>query len=113
MTVEFKNLVEKIVFDEDQLFQLKEVLSQLSAKKTDLKEVKQIILTQRTNISEAIIDLFSFYLNQQKLRLISSEGREIKNLQSKIKEREELLEEIGKRLELMTQKDSGVEKKKI
>ena len=98
--MEIKNLVEKIVFDEDQLFQLKEILHQLNAKKIDLKEVKQIVLNQRTNIMEAFIDLFSFYLSQQKLRLISSENREdIIKLQLQVKEREDLLEEIGKRLE--------------
>lgn len=105
MTVEIKNLVEKIVFDENQLFQLKEALSQLNAKKIELKEVKQVILNQRLEISESLVDLFSFYLNRQQLSLISRENEdEIENLHLKIKEREDLLEEIGRRFESLTNK---------
>jgi hypothetical protein len=114
MTVEIKNLAEKIVFDENQLFKLKEALSQLNAKKIELKEVKQVILNQRTEILESLVDLFSFYLNQQGSRLSSSEYREeIEKLQAQIEERENLLEEIGKRLEKIVNKNFAIDKEQI
>ena len=103
MTVDIKNLVEKILFDEDHLFELKEVLYQLNANKINLKDVKQVILNQKTDIMESLVDLFSFYLNQQQSRACSNEnGEQIKKLQLIVKERENLLEEIGKRLEKIT-----------
>jgi hypothetical protein len=98
--MEIKNLVEKIVFDEYQLLQLKQALTKLNRKKIELKEVKEIILNQRTVIMESLVDLLFFYLSQQQSRLSSNEkGEKIKKLQLQIKEREDLLEEIGKRLE--------------
>ena len=104
-------MVEKIVFDENQLQYLKEALSQLSAKKVELKEVKQVILNQRTEILESLVDLFSFYLSQQQSRLsLSENGEEIKNLQVQVKERENLLEEIGKRIEIIANKSFTNEK---
>jgi hypothetical protein len=112
--VEIKNILEKIVFDEDHLFQLKEVLNQLNTNKIPLKEVKQVILTLRTDMMESLIDLFSFYLNQQQSRVISSENEEeAKILQLQIKEREELLEEIGRRLESITTKNSAMNKEEV
>ena len=96
-------MVEKIVFDEDQLFQLKEALNQLNVNNIDLREVKQVILEQRTEIMESLIDLFFFYINQNQSRVSSSEnGEEIEKLQIKIKEREKLLEEVGRRLQRIT-----------
>ena len=76
-------MVEKIVFDEDQLFQLKEALNQLNANNIDLREVKQVILEQRTEIMESLIDLFFFYINQNQSRVSSSEnGEEIEKLKN-------------------------------
>ena len=107
LTVDIKNLVEKIVFDEDHLFELKEVLNQLNENKINLKEVKQVILNQKKDIMESIIDLFSFYLNQQQSRAFLNEsGEKIEKLQLQVKERENLLEEIGKRLEKITNNNS-------
>ena len=107
LTVDIKNLVEKIVFDEDHLFELKEVLNQLNENKINLKEVKHVILNQKTDIMESIIDLFSFYLNQQQSRAFLNEsGEKIEKLQLQVKERENLLEEIGKRLEKITNNNS-------
>ena len=107
LTVDIKNLVEKIVFDEDHLFELKEVLNQLNENKINLKEVKHVILNQKTDIMESIIDLFSFYLNQQQSRVSPNEsGEKIEKLQLQVKERENLLEEIGKRLEKITNNNS-------
>ena len=55
------------------------------------------------DIMETLVDLFSFYLNQQQSKSILSEcGEDVKELQVKVKEREDLLEEIGKRLEIIT-----------
>ena len=107
LTVDIKNLVEKIVFDEDHLFELKEVLNQLNENKINLKEVKQVILNQKKDIMESIIDLFSFYLNQQQSRAFLNEsGEKIEKLQLQVKERENLLEEIGKRIEKITDNNS-------
>ena len=107
LTVDIKNLVEKIVFDEDHLFELKEVLNQLNENKINLKEVKQVILNQKKDIMESIIDLFSFYLNQEQSRASSNEnGEKIEMLQLQVKERENLLEEIGNRLEKITNNNS-------
>jgi hypothetical protein len=114
MTVEIKNMVEKIVFDEMHLLQLKEALNQLNMKKMDLKDVKQVILSLRTDMMESLIDLFFFYLSQQQSRSITNENSEIvKELQLKIKEREDLLEEIGKKLELITTKNSAIDRNQI
>ena len=111
LTVDIKNLVEKIVFDEDHLFELKEVLNQLNENKINLKEVKHVILNQKTDIMESIIDLFSFYLNQQQSRVSPNEsGEKIEKLQLQVKERENLLEEIGKRIEIIANKSFTNEK---
>jgi hypothetical protein len=107
-------MVEKIVFDEDHLIQLKEVLNQLNASKINLKDVKQVILDLRTDMMEALIDLFSFFLNQQQSRASSNEnGKDLKELQLKVKEREDLLEEIGMRLELITNKNSAIDREQV
>jgi len=110
MATKIKTMVEKIVFNEEQLFALKEALSQVGTNKLAIKDVKNMILDQRTKIMEDTIDLLSFYMEQQVQQpVIPSE--ELSVLKAKVTEREELLEEIGRRLERITgnhRSDSGV-----
>lgn len=98
MTVEIKDMVEKIVFNENQLLQLKTALSQLGTNKVSIKNVKSIILEQRIQIMEDIIDLLHFFMDQRPNQLEETPSESLLELQAKLKEREILLEEIGRTL---------------
>ena len=93
-------MVEKIVFNEEQLFELKEALTQVGANKLTVKQVKSMILDQRTRIMEDTIDLLHFYLEQRVKQpaTIASSSEELSVLEARLTEREDLLEEIGRRL---------------
>ena len=99
MSSKIKTMVEKIVFNEEQLFELKEALSQVGTNKLTVKQVKSMILDQRTQIMEDTIDLLHFYLEQRVKQPKTIPSEELSVLEARLAEREDLLEEIGRRLE--------------
>lgn len=107
MAIELKNMVEKIIFNEEQLFELKKALSQLGTNELSIKDVKSMILDQRTQIMEDTIDLLNFYLDQQINYPKEIPSEEISLLHAKLTEPEFLLEEIGRRLERIANKKSN------
>ena len=99
MSIKIKTMVEKIVFNEEQLFELKEALSQVGVNKLTVKQVKSMILDQRTKIMEDTIDLLHFYLEKRVKQPEIIPSEELSMLEARLTEREDLLEEIGRRLE--------------
>ena len=99
MMVKIKEMMEKIVFNEAQLLQLKRALSEFGTNKLSIKNVKSMILDQRTQIMEDTIDLLHFFMDQQPNELEETPSESLLELQAKLKEREYLLEEIGRKLE--------------
>lgn len=102
MTFEIKNIVEKIVFNEEKLLELKEALSQFRSNKLGIKHIKNMILDQRTQIMEDTIDLLNFYKDQRATQSEEIPSEKLLVLQASLKEREDLLKEIGRRLERLT-----------
>ena len=96
MTVEIKGMVEKIIFNENQLLQLKTALSQLGTNKVNIKNVKRMILEQRSQIMEETIDLLHFFIDHRLSQFEEQPSESLLELQAKLKERENLLEKIGR-----------------
>ena len=97
-----KDMLEKILFDENQLNDLKAGITRLQEGTISVNEFRRIIFMQRQDIFDELLDFFPFYVNHQfKSREISNfciyddENSQLKE----IKKRDEYLLEIYQRLQ--------------
>jgi hypothetical protein len=109
-----KGLVEKVIFDQDNLNSLKTKIKQLSRDEITPKEMKQLILNQRAIMLDDILELFPFYINKlqenKQSRSKSSNSNSISELEEKLGEREELLELLARRIQGLVQGNPAIEK---
>ncbi len=109
-----KGLVEKVIFDQDNLNSLKTKIKQLSRDEITQKEMKQLILNQRAIMLDDILELFPFYINKlqenEQSRTKSSNSNSISELEEKLGEREELLELLARRIQGLVQGNPAIEK---
>ena len=101
-----KGLVEKVIFEQDNLNLLKLKINQLSRDEITPKEMKQIILNQRAMMLEEILELFPFFiknLHQEDNSRTKSNDNNTSVLEQKLGEREELLEIVAHRIQSLVQ----------
>jgi len=101
-TEQLYGLLEKIIFNETEFAILKESIINLSSGKITSKDLREIILKNRIRILEDIVDFFPFYVNHfSDKNLFDNRNKKIKEnkeLEENIKEREEFLELVGKKI---------------
>jgi len=97
-----KDMLEKILFDDNKLNDLKAGITRLQEGTITVNEFRQIIFMQRQDIFDELLDFFPFYANHQfKSREINNfcihddENSQLKE----IKKRDEYLLEIYQRLQ--------------
>lgn len=111
-----KGLVEKVLFHQDNLNVLKNKITQLSRNEISQKEMKHLILNQRATMLDEILELFPFFINkiqENKNSRTNSSNNHNSELEKKLKEREELLELVGKRIEELVQGNRVMEKNDV
>ncbi|MHA2007543.1 MAG: hypothetical protein ACXABO_19425 [Promethearchaeota archaeon] len=94
-------VIEKIIFDENELNSLKLLIRDLSLGKTEPIKLRKAILNSRVLMMERIVNLFPFYQRQVSNIVERNEGlnsQTIQNLENELEERTKFLEEVGNRV---------------
>ena len=94
-------LLEKILFNQKELNVLKERINQVSLKKINPNELRNHIFGARVHIMEELLEFFPFYVKESINSNVNNESLQSErdgSLVEQIKEREELLEIVAKRL---------------
>ncbi|MHA2475302.1 MAG: hypothetical protein ACXAES_18940 [Promethearchaeota archaeon] len=101
---DLQKILQKILFREEDLVNLKEVIDQVHTRQESPKVLRKLIIDFRVSLIEKIIELFPFY-NQQasEIHLLDSplknnRGEESDKLQDELNERNDLLQEISLRI---------------
>lgn len=97
----FNALLEKIFFSEKELNILKQKINQVSLKIISPKDLRNYIFRNRIRIMEELLEFFPFYVKESINSNFSNESLQSErdgSLVEQIKEREELLKIIAKRL---------------
>ncbi|MBY9003436.1 MAG: hypothetical protein KGD73_05655, partial [Candidatus Lokiarchaeota archaeon] len=110
-----KGLVEKVIFEQDNLNLLKLKINQLSRDEITPKEMKQIILNQRAMMLEEILELFPFFIKnlQEDNSRTKSNDNNTSVLEQKLGEREELLELVARRIQSLVHGTISLEKNDV
>ncbi|MHA1473404.1 MAG: hypothetical protein ACTSQW_09960 [Promethearchaeota archaeon] len=93
----FAQIVEKIVFDENELEKLKIAIKNFTQGKTGAKELKQLLLECRGRMVEDVTDYIFFIAK----KLTNEKDKEIPQIPSPSKIESELREEIKQKKELL------------
>ncbi|MFX1410425.1 MAG: hypothetical protein ACFFA6_08730 [Promethearchaeota archaeon] len=100
-------LLEKILFNQEELEILKNKIYKFSIKELTGNELRNYIFRIRIHIMEKLLEFFPFYLkeslnNKSIDSLIHSESN--KKIREKIKEREDLLEKVAFKVDIIHKK---------
>ena len=103
----FEQVVEKIIFNDDELKELKIAIKNFTEGKTSAKELKQLLLQCRGRMMEDITD-FTFLFTERRIKDQLQTEKNIQQpslpnevesqLREEIKEKNELLEVVAKRV---------------
>jgi len=95
-------MLEKIVFDENNLGKLKIALNQLKSGELSIKELRETIIELRAEMFEALLKFIPFQLKLRSAKKDLSQYTEVhpdsSQLEQEIQEKNSLLETIGSRL---------------
>jgi len=99
---DFEHVLEKIIFDEEELIELKGVVSEFTEGKVQPIQLKKKILLCRSRMLEDLKEFVLFYINSKK------QEKELKIVDFKLKqeldERNELLEMVANRVNQLVTK---------
>ncbi|MHA2287694.1 MAG: hypothetical protein ACXABG_02785 [Promethearchaeota archaeon] len=119
-TQDFEQVVEKIVFDEDELETLKTAIREFSNGKMNAKHLKQLLLQCRGRIVNDVSQFLSFCIDRKKNEDLSSEddksakdkliNQTYIHLQQELSEKNELLKTVAKKVNSLAE---NFKKKKV
>jgi hypothetical protein len=116
MLEELPILVERAIFDPEDLSRLKDAISAHSAGQLTTRELKELIVTDRTIMMHRILKLFPFYLvpngqyddvhpeNYNRGESSSKDKTIIQSLTARLNKYEALLETIARKLQVAPEK---------
>lgn len=97
-----EEMLEKIVFDKDNLVMLKTAINKVNTGEISLKELRQQIIELRARLLDGLIKFLPFYLKQattkKSLGEFSQNKTNTSQIQQELHERNELLEKVGSRI---------------
>lgn len=97
------NSLEKIIFDENDLNKLKQTINDLTLGLIEPKKLKEIIINSRFRLLEELLEFFPFYLKhdnfQHSVEEFTNESDLDPCLNEELKEKDELLQELGNRID--------------
>ena len=104
---DLQNMLEKIIFDEVYLEQLKNSINRVAVGQLSPKSVRKLIFEHKTHLFQNMLELFPYYLNQVNNdrsleqftgEIIEKKGNNDSELMTKLEEKNRFLEEIGVRV---------------
>ena len=110
---DFEQIVEKIIFNDDELGKLKIAIKNFTEGKTSAKELKHLLLQCRGRMMEDITDFTFLFAEKRTQNLLQTEINKKQpisttkgefQLRNEIKEKNEILEIIAKRVEQLVSK---------
>ena len=107
--VDFEHVLEKIIFDEDELNELKGVVGEFAKGKVQPRQLKQEILLCRSRILEVLKEFVLFYINSKKQEKELETVDSNKQIRQELEERNKFLEIIANRI---NQLETKLKKKK-
>ena len=99
---DFEHVLEKIIFDEDELTELKNIVGEFAKGKIQPIQLKKRILLCRSRMLEDLNEFVLFYINSKK-RVKELETVDFK-LKKKLEERNELLEIVANQVNQLVAK---------
>ena len=99
---DFEQVLEKIIFDEDELTELKNVVGEFVKGKVQPRQLKKEILLCRSRILEDLKEFVLFYINSKKQEK-ERETMDFK-LKQELEERNKLLEIVANRVNQLVSK---------
>jgi len=106
------NSLEKIIFDENDFNKLKQTINDLSLGLIEPKKLKEVIINSRFRLLEELLEFFPFYLKHDNIQhsveefTKESESSDPR-LNEELKEKDELLQELGNRIDNIFNKLKG------
>ncbi|UCC19886.1 MAG: hypothetical protein JSV62_01005 [Promethearchaeota archaeon] len=101
-SIKIEEQLEKIVFDKDNLKTLKEALMMAKTGEISITNLGKKVLELRSDILNALLDFIPFHIEQanknKSIREFTKENSDLDQLEKEIKEKNQLLEVIGKRI---------------
>ena len=106
------NSLEKIIFDENDFNKLKQTINDLTLGLIEPKTLKEIIINTRFRLLEVLLEFFPFYLKhdsfQHSVKEYTNESETPDPpLIEELKEKDELLQELGNRIDKIFNKLKG------
>ena len=95
------NIIENVLFNKEQLNQLKQLINDLYDRRLTPKELKTHIVEQRTHYIEKLLELFPYYIRQTKMNDSLNEftGDFLDNkTRNELQEKNEFMEHIAIRV---------------
>lgn len=103
-----EEMLEKIVFDKDNLNNLKSALNKIRNGELSVSELGKIIVELRSRILERLIEFIPFHLKQAQTYNVLTEFTEdhsnTSQLEHELEERNQLLETVGRRINRIYEK---------
>lgn len=100
--IDIEEILEKIVFDKDNLDDLKKVLMEARSGKISIKDLGKTIIKLRAHILEALKEFIPFHLKREStsksLAEFTQRSPNSPQLENELEEKNQLLETIGLRI---------------
>ena len=96
----FENIIEKIIFEYEELEELKIAIKNFSEGKTSAKELKQLLLQCRSRMTEDVTYFISLFL-ENKIQTLVQTQTNVENLQPSTKIESQLRKEIKEKNKLL------------
>lgn len=105
----FNASIERIIFNEMDLIELKKAINNFSTGMADIKQVKKIIIKSRLRILEELMAFIPFYLEQISMCQQSNDSTNLTKLANlkgikELEEKNKLLEILGNKLNHLHEK---------
>ena len=106
--------LEKILFNESELNEIKEAIQGLATGKINTSQFKKILILSKRKALEETLDLFPFYSKKKEAnkRLSNFTGIKDKDKENELKEKNEFLTEIASRIATIRENLERLQRKK-
>jgi hypothetical protein len=100
--INLEEVLEKIIFDKDNLTMLKEVINKVGTGQLSLRELRQKIIELRAHLLDELVKFVPFYIKQtasvNSLKEFTQDEYNITKLENELREKNEFLTRIGSRI---------------
>jgi len=99
---ELMDIIEPILFNEEELSNLKDLINDVGSNKIEPKQLRKAIIDNRASIMERLINIFFFQVKREfNLQEIDSYAGNDSLLNSEMEEKDKFLEQIADRIQVI------------